>query len=182
MRRHAWLTLTLGLALSLLAATTTQSADDAGDLKGAIDKVAAGSGDAAAIAKKNELGEVMHLFKPRNKKGYGVGKPGEVTPDGIELKIIALGKKAPAKGDLSKQADALEELAKRTAAIGDITGAYESPKGAAKNAAWKKLAQDMKASSQDLAKAVKSGDPDKVKVAANKLNSVCNDCHADFRD
>ena len=51
--------------------------------------------EAADVAKKADLEDIMHAYKPRLKDkakgGLGVGpKPGAIQPDSIELKIGAL--------------------------------------------------------------------------------------------
>jgi cytochrome c556 len=187
MRRHARLTATglaLGLGIFVLAASDTSGADDF-DVKAAVQGLVNGKGDAKAIASKAELGEVMHLFKLRTKKGWGVGdKPGAITPDGIEAKIISLGKKELPKADLDKQAAALEELAKRTKAIGDVTDQFAPKSGTGEKSPknWKKWVDEMKAGADDLAKAAKAKDAKGVKDAANKTNTACNECHSVFRD
>src|SRR5437773_437368 len=112
MKRHAWLTasgLALALGMWLLTVTDTQSAAADVDVKAAILGLADGKGDPAAIAKKNELGDVMALFKLRTKKGLGVGDtPGAITPDGIEAKLMGLGKRADT-ADVAKNAAAYEK-------------------------------------------------------------------------
>src|SRR5690348_4425064 len=71
------------------------------DVHSALDKIAAAleKGDSAtaesqakALAKKIEdLDAIMHSFKPRSKKGVGVGtRAGVVVPDGIEQKLNAI--------------------------------------------------------------------------------------------
>src|SRR5438270_615727 len=92
-----------------LASSSRGVADDKGNIRDAVDKVAdaLAKGDsaqanslAADIAKSNELEEVMNLTglrKPTSKKPvFGIGDtPGAITPDGIEAKISNLARKAP---------------------------------------------------------------------------------------
>src|SRR5262245_15460973 len=112
MTRHARIItsgLVLGLALWLMGAGDTQSADADPQPKAQTDKQAkAPDAKAAAdVAKKNEMGEVMHLFKLRTKGGVGAGPAaGAITPDGIEAKIMGLGKKPLSPADLKAQGDA----------------------------------------------------------------------------
>src|SRR5215204_6462390 len=63
--------------------------------------------DAKALAKSiEELNDVMHGFKLRTKKGLGVGsKPGVALPDGIELKLNAIGRDGITPAQLKKEAD-----------------------------------------------------------------------------
>src|SRR5262245_20049464 len=70
---------------------------------------------AEELAKDMELEEVMSLFKLRNKGGLGFGsKPapaGAATTDGIEAKILALGRKALTQKEADAQADDLVKAA-----------------------------------------------------------------------
>src|SRR4051812_18799664 len=91
----------LALALGLLTVTGTLTAADESEAKGAIlklagmvEKEADARKEAGEVAKKVEIEEVMKLFKLRSRGGLGFGdKPG-ATPnqDGIEAKLIALGR------------------------------------------------------------------------------------------
>src|SRR5262249_1387304 len=155
-----------------------------GDVKADVLKLAEGKGDAEAVAKKGELGDFMHLFKLRAKKGLGVGdKAGAITPDGIEAKLIAMTKKVE-KTDVTKNAKANEKMPAITLAIGKVTDAHTpKKKEAGKDPKdWKKFVEEMKAGAGDLSTAVKDGDADKTKIAANKLVGACNECHTMFRD
>src|SRR5215213_6937850 len=91
----------------LLAGGRGHAGDDAAkyrkDVQAIADALKQGKTDAATdLAKKlavkekeDGVGNVMALMKPRGGKdnGFGVGKsPGDVTPDGIELKLNALGR------------------------------------------------------------------------------------------
>lgn len=180
-----------GIALAAFG-LTIQAGGDA-KYKTAIQKIAdavkAGEKDSAAkmaqsTAKDIEyLEDVMHFLKPRNKGGFGVGdKAGEVFPDGIELKLIAMSRDAPAAVKLAKEADAITEMAYRTAAIAEIAlaAAPKSDSGAKKKADWIRWSNDMKVESLNLASVAKKG-PAEVKMASEKLTASCNNCHAVFR-
>ena len=79
----------------------------------------------------------MDLFKKRDKGGLGVGsKPGVVTPDGMESKLMTLGHDAPSTTTLKKEADALEEMGYTVAAIGMITKIKPAPKAKGKWSGW----------------------------------------------
>src|SRR5436309_1168174 len=102
------------LALVGWALTSPSRAADDKDINPAIRTLAAAiekkdaegaKKQAEAVAKMaDEMGDVMHAFALRTKKGLGVGDtPAAIMPDGIELKLQALGKKTIAKGDLDKQ-------------------------------------------------------------------------------
>jgi hypothetical protein len=136
---------------------------------------------------------VMDLLGRRDPKekvtGWGVGaKPGAITPDNIDLKLKALVRDKPAltREQLAKEAEALVEMAHRTAAVGAVALAAapkkklpdKDPKD------WKEAAEEMITASQELARAAGGDKPDleKVKKAAGKLNAACSNCHGKFRD
>lgn len=145
-----------------------------GDSKGAEEM-------AKKIAKKEEeVYGVMLLLKPRARKGFGVGKEGEVFPDGIELKIRALSRDITSKQKLEKESAALVEMAHRTAAVALISG-YLAPSAAAKKKDWMEFNKEMTESTGELVIAIKSGSPAEVKKAATRLNTSCNNCHSKFR-
>jgi len=135
-----------------------------------------------AIKKKYEdLNTIMHVYKPREKGGLGVGPMGK--GDGIEMKIIALGKKQLSKMQLDKESTDLVKMAHVNVAVAEIAALYvPKPKAGKGPKEWQEYVDQMKKSSFDLAKAVKGGNPTDVKTAANNLNNSCNMCHSDFRD
>jgi hypothetical protein len=140
---------------------------------------------AALAAKKMDLEDIMTVFKPREKHGVGVGKPKEVTPDGIEQKIIALGKNRPmAKMELTKQGPALARMGEITLAVAEVAEHYApKEKKAGKDPKdWKRSNDEMKKYALELIDAANKGDPAKVKSAAMNLNNSCVTCHAKFRD
>jgi hypothetical protein len=133
-----------------------------------------------AVKKKHELEHVMYVFKPRDKGGLGVGPKSKA--DGIEFKLVNLAKRAPKMTD--KQKADLVWMGQVTAVMGDLTKLYEAPKSKMGKtpADWKKYSEDMKKTALEFIKAVESGDPKKVKAAADNVNTSCNDCHSGFRD
>jgi hypothetical protein len=182
MKRHVWwTTLGLGLALGTCLVITSDSQSAAADegAKAGILELAEGKGDPEALAKKADLGDFMHLFKPKAKKGLGVGPKGE----GIEQKLMALGKRTD-KADVSANAAAYEKMAQITLAIAKVTDAHapKEKKAGQDPKKWKEYVAEMKAGATDLAAAAKEADAAKVKTAANKTITACNDCHAMFRD
>lgn len=173
-------------AASLVVLTAEQGihAADKEDLKKAMDAIdqlikSDGKG-AEAAAKASGIDIMMHLFKPKNKGGIGVGPKG----DGIEVKIINLAKKALPAAQLTKEAEELITMAKQTKAIGDVNEFYgPKEKRAGKDPKeWKKYNDEMKQFSLELIAAVKGGKPDDVKKVANSINSSCVNCHTVFRD
>src|SRR5262249_2191096 len=189
MSRHARV-LGVGAFVLALAVTFNLSADEKSAKEG-IDKLAkslaGGKEDKAQVdaLKKENLDDVMNLFKLRKSGGFGVGNtPGAVTPDGIELKIINLAKKTVA-GDLKTQGDAIAEAAYRAAAIAAVAihkCPVEKKKGEKDPKDWEKWSKGMKDAALELATAAKAKDAKKVEDAAKKLNNNCQQCHGVFRD
>lgn len=187
MRKHMRV-LGFGVAVLALALVCDLSADE----KSAKDGVAKA---AAALAKgekinidalkKEALDDLMNLFKLHKSGGFGLGdKRGAITPDGIELKIINLGKKT-VKGDLDKQGDVIAEAAYRAAAIAEVTMGKCPIKKKEKDkdpADWDKWSKGMRDAALELAAAAKAKDAKKVEDAAKKLNNNCQHCHGIFRD
>src|SRR5215831_1236575 len=96
---------TLALAIAVLVTSRSgllaDDTPDEKDVKAAEDIVTKAAGDADAMkkagdeimGKKLSLKAAMYSFKLRSAGGVGVGKAGSVSPDGIEAKLINLGKK-----------------------------------------------------------------------------------------
>lgn len=185
--------LALGIGMLSVTESTAGMADIKDNVQAIADALAKGDTAgaqklAADMAKGSSVEDAMHLFglrKTAKAKGYGVGDaPGKITPDGIEAKVLNFSKKAPAKAAVIKDADALVQMAYRTAAIAEfaIKKAPEKDMGEKKVKDWNKWANDMKSSSLDLAAALKAQDPAMIKSAASKLSSSCSSCHGVFRD
>lgn len=182
------LALVVGLCLALVVVARADEdaakaqkdiLDLAKDLEGGKDVAA----KVASIKKKYEdLNTLMHAYKPRGKGGIGVGPKG--PGDGIELKIINLGKRALSKAALEKEKDDLVKAGYINLALAKITDAYApaKPKGGKGPKDWKKHVEDMEKGSKDLIEAAKKGDAPALKKAAANLNNSCNNCHTDFRD
>lgn len=136
---------------------------------------------AGKIRKKfEELNTVMHIYKPGAKGGIGYGKAGQ----GIELKLIDMGKRAPAAGVIAKEKDDLIRLANINLAMSYITYHY-APTKVVKGKGpkeWKQYTDDMKKASLDLRKAIQGGKGADIKKVSNDLVNSCNNCHGDFRD
>lgn len=136
---------------------------------------------AKAMAKKLEgLEELMELFKKRADGGLGVGpKAGLVAPDGIEIKLVAIGRDAPTPATMKKEAEHLEEMAYAVAALAEVIHAKGPPRGKSKD--WGEWATEMRAAAGKLAEAAKSKSGASLKTAAAKLNDTCNACHSKYR-
>lgn len=186
----------VGLAVAALGFATLAgkggAADD--DAKGAVTKIAdmlekkdtAGAQKAAAaFAPKADIEDVMHLMSLRRSKGLGVGaKPGAITPDGIEAKIMELGKRPLPAAKLTAESSDLTRMAYVAAAIGEVAHAKPPAKdeGKKKKADWVKWSGDMRDAALKLADATKAKNPMEVKAAATKLYSSCTTCHEVFRE
>jgi hypothetical protein len=174
------------VSLGLLCLANVKADDPPAGMRDALDKLAeavakdpaAAKKDAKAIGDKYDLEDVMKSFKLRDKDGWGVGpKATGAKDDGMEARIINLSKKAT-KDELAKQEKDLVQMANRSAAIAEVAIA-KPPKPNLKD--WKEWSEKMSKSSQELAKAVKDGDPKAVKSAAGDLAGTCTDCHAKYR-
>jgi soluble cytochrome b562 len=194
MRTHKFaLVVGAAVCLGMVGLMNVQAADDdppPAGMRDALDKLAesiakdpaAAKKDAKAIADKYDLEDVMKSYKLRDKDGkvgWGVGaRPTGAKDDGLEARIINLSKKSPGKADLEKQEKDLVQMANRSAAIAEIAIA-KPPKPGLKD--WKEWSEKMSKSSQELAKAIKDGDPKAVKNTAGDLAGTCTDCHAKYR-
>lgn len=197
MRMRAWMV--GGSLLALTALLWLEGRGVAGDDEKAqhaqIQKIAAafktskeeGSKMSAAMGKKLEsLEGIMHGFKLRKKGGIGVGKTaGAITPDGIEHRFNALLRDGITATALGKEAEAIEEMAYVTAAIGEVTKNFETPglfKGKKTKKDWQAYSDRMVEGSLKLAAAAKAKNAPEVKTAAKTVNDACNACHSLFRE
>jgi hypothetical protein len=181
--------LSLGLFLHLAG---DGSAGDP-EIKSGIVKIAgliekgdnsAATAQAKALAKKVEdIDDVMGVFKPRTKKGVGVGKkPGAIQPDGIELQLNKISRDAPSQISANKDAEGFEQMAYVIAAVADVA-MVKAPKdeGKKKSKDWVKWAKEMRDAAPELATAAKSKSPAEIQKAATKINNACNSCHSVFK-
>ncbi len=183
-----------GLALLVMAGwvflASSGSAGEAAGLKDGVLKIAASvqKGDTAAaqsqaavLAKKVEdLADLMELFKKRDKGGIGVGlKKGVVVPDGIEIKLVKMGRDAPSTSEATKEAEALQHMGAVVAAMAYVTKSKPPAKVKAKE--WNGWCDDLAASGMKLSAAAKDHAPADLKAAASKINATCNACHSVYR-
>jgi soluble cytochrome b562 len=199
MRRNArWLAggvavLVLGLGLLLTSRSIRADDEDEKNVKAAQEIVLkATEGDAAAkekagkelMAKKLGLKAAMYVFKLRTAGGVGVGdKAGAISPDGIEAKLINLGKKELGTA-AKKEGPALAKAAQIADTMSYVADAYTPTKkvGDKDPKDWMEYVKEMRSSAEDLAKAADKGDSKGIKAAATKLTAACNECHGKFRD
>src|SRR5262245_35898923 len=146
----------MGLAWMVMETSSSRAGEDKA-VKAAVLKIAkalekgdssAAASEAKALAKSLEdLEAIMHLFKPRTKKGLGVGgKAGDITPDGIELCVLALGRDGPRAATFKRDADAYADMGYTIAAIGEVIQYKPPEKDAGKKTKreWMSLSKDMK--------------------------------------
>lgn len=142
---------------------------------------------AAQLAEnQEEVYYVMLLFKPRNRKGYGVGKaPGAIKPDGIEVFLREVSKGNVPANELKKHKEAMLKMAYRVSAVAEFA---EHPpllprrtSGKKSKKAWLGFTKDMKTSTTAFTKAIQKGNMAAALKAGTKINASCNNCHSVFR-
>jgi ribosomal protein S20 len=187
----------LAISFAWMTSTNPINADDKGNLRASVQKIAdalakddaAGATRLAAdVAKSIELEEAMNLMKRHDtakdkSKVFGMGEPaGSIKPDGIEAKILGLGKIN--KSQFEKESSALATMADRVAAIALIAKAKapEKDEGAKKKKDWLEWVGAMESSALELASAARAKNLADLKKASTKLNSACANCHGVFRD
>jgi cytochrome c556 len=182
------------VAAGLFLSAGSSRADVDKEMHEALSKIAKAlqNGDkakAAQLAKAyaktvEELGDVMHGFKPRKSKGLGWGtKPGLVDPDGIEKKLDDIDQNGLAPGEMKKAASAFEEGSWMTAAIAEVTLAMAptKDKGRLKRKNWVEDTTRMRDGAIEMANAARARSAGAFKAAATKVNAACNNCHSVFR-
>jgi hypothetical protein len=182
------------LAIGLIAGTTSGAAtDDATNsaVNGIADMLAkgdkAGAKKAAVeLSKKKDfdLDDVMHGFKPRNKKGIGVGvKAGEAMPDGIEAKIESLARDGITPPLIKKESEALTRAGFVIGAVGQIAIAATPAKdeGTKLKKDWVQWAEGMVKASDEFSVAAKSMSAAELKKAATNIKKNCDSCHMVFK-
>jgi hypothetical protein len=182
----------VGLWVLGATAKTSRAAEDA-ETNAVVNGIAdllekgdtAGAKKAAAdAAQKYTYEDIMHSFKPRKKKGIGVGPKADViVPDGIELKINALARDGITAAGMKKEGDALVRAGYVTQAIATFANAkpWMPDQGKKTKAAWMEWSGKMIAVSQEFTAAAKTGSAAEVKAAASKLKDTCDSCHIIFK-
>jgi hypothetical protein len=176
------LSLTTNTSRASLDAATNEAVNGIADMLEKNDT--AGAKKAAAALAKEDYENVMHGFKPRNKKGIGVGtKPGAVTPDGVELKINAIARDGITAPVLAKEKDALVRMGYVTQAMGQYTLAkpWEPDQGKKTKQAWNEWAEKLAATAQEFTAAAKAGSAADTTKAAKNIKNTCDGCHAVFK-
>jgi cytochrome c556 len=152
------------------------------DLAKEIEAGKDGAAKADAIKKKyEELNTSMQIYKPRERKGLGIGPKSK--GDGIEIKIQNLGKRALSKAEAEKQKADLVKMCYINLAMAEVAKRYPPAKPVCGKGVkeWQEYVDATRDGSKELLEAVKAGDPAKIKKAAKKVDDACASCHADFR-
>jgi cytochrome c556 len=193
-RTRVWLAGLGLLALGLLFTIAGRVTGGEEKIKKSVLEIAAAiekGNSAAAISKAKALAksvedieDVMAVFKLREKGGLGVGaKANAIVPDGVELKLLAMGRDAPGQNTVDKEAAALEKMSYVIAAVAEVALAKPPARdeGKKKKKDFIRWAKDMRAAAPLLAAAAKSKSPAEIQKAAAKINSTCSTCHAIFK-
>jgi hypothetical protein len=189
--------LLFGLAMTFaaaLATTATAADDDDKEIKEAqkqildVTKMIEEGKDAKAIDAKvlaikkkfDDLGTVMHIYKPKDKGGLGFG---ESAKGGVEFKIRDLAKRKLAPLTLQKEEKELIRMANLNIAMGKIARHYFSkPKAGKGKKEWDEHIANQNKAARDLIAAIKAKNTAKIKEVSDNLDNACNNCHSDFRD
>lgn len=128
---------------------------------------------AEALAKKYELDDVMHLFKPPRKKGLDVG----VGPKGIELYLVQLANKPLTPKELAEKRQGLQSMGDALVAITAVLRHQgdQDRRWTAKQ--WREMCDEMEKSSRELTEAATRDEPKRLFRAASRLRDACNKCH-----
>lgn len=140
---------------------------------------------AETIAKDTALDDLMHLFALRTKKGLGVGsKPGLVSPDGLERKLMDLAKKELDPKQLGEESQAIKEMGHSIAAIAAVCIAKPPDKdeGKKKKKDWVAWSIELQEQSMQLALAAKDKKAAEIHKAAKAADATCTKCHDVFRE
>lgn len=125
----------------------------------------------------DDLSDLMHLHKARNKGGLGLGSKPRPNPatDGLEKMVQALAR----QGAIDvKDMPAYEEGAFWIAAIAEITALSAPPKA---GPAWIVNANAVRANALGLAKASAAKDANDMRKAGEKIANACLACHGKFK-
>ena len=137
----------------------------------------------AALAAQDieEISDLMHMYRPRNKGGLGWGTTPQGNPirDGIEHGLRGMGRDGVA---VPNYKDA-EVAGYSTAAIAEITLARKPKfKESNDNNSWIKNAEELRKAGIQLARASAANDVKAIVTAARKAEAACNSCHIKFKE
>jgi hypothetical protein len=177
----------LGVVTVSNAAADKDIAETVNKIADALEKKDADSAKKLAQTLKDEdIEDVMHLFKPRKDKGLGIGpKAGAVSPDGIELKVIAMAMNELPQKELDEHAADIARAAYIAAAVAEVAKdkcPVMKKEGDKDPKDWKNWVENMQKEALNLAEAAKTKKPATVKAAADKVDGACKTCHKVFKD
>jgi hypothetical protein len=192
--RYLIVGITLAAMLGFVYLAAPALAGDGKDIPATVRKIADlikkkdndGAQKTAAKAAKNieELSDLMHMFRPRNKGGLGVGEKAMPNPtkDGIEVYLRDLARDVPAT--IAKQSESLEATGFWIASMGELSLAKAPTKDQGKKTkkAWNTYSNDMREAGIAFAKAAGTKGSQEIKTAAAKVNASCNNCHSIFKE
>lgn len=149
-----------------------------------VDRVAIAK-KVAAIQKKHDLNDIMaKVYKPTRLMGIGYdpAKPGQA--DGIEKRLIDLGKKELTQAQLQAEKGLLLRAASYNLAMVEIAKAYAPAKPVRGKGAvqWNRHNSEVRDGTKDMIDAVRANDSKALKKAMGKIGTGCNGCHTDFRE
>ena len=133
----------------------------------------------------NEIGDLMQLYRPRDKGGLGWGRVRRSNPglDGIDVQLRNIARNVPV--GLAVQTKNNEEAAYWIAAIAEVSIAKpwgkDSPKGKTRKL-WLDTAKQLRDVSLEFAHASELGDASGMKDTAFRIHATCNACHAKFKE
>lgn len=140
---------------------------------------------AETLKKFDEVSDLMHMYRPRNKGGMGWGPEAGKNPatDGLEKKIQEFAKGVPE--NIAAQDKNNVEAARWLIALTELTHAKapakDGPGGKTKKA-WIDWSNEMRDAGNALAKAAAAKKGADMAKAANKINSICINCHSKFKE
>jgi hypothetical protein len=131
-----------------------------------------------------ELLDIEDFYRRRNKGGLGWGAtPGNnAVQDGLETRMLALTRAVPV--NFAQDAKNNEEAAAWIAAIAELTAAKPEfrPMGRKTLEDWRKKAGQLRADTEEFAKAIAANNPVAIRKSAQAVVNACNSCHEIYRD
>jgi hypothetical protein len=194
MQVRMWLTaLSFFAVIGLVSgsAVLLQDSAEQATIKKLADVVKKGKADdtkkavAEAAKKFDEISDLMHMYRPRNKGGMGWGSVAGKSPvsDGLEKKIQEYAKGVPE--NVASQVENNVEAANWLAALAELTLAKAPAKDAAggkTKKAWTDWSIEMRDAANTFAKAAAAKKGTDMAKAASKSNSICINCHSKFKE
>lgn len=137
---------------------------------------------AQAVAPQiDDLADLMHLYRPRNKGGLGFGTAPYKNPatDGLEKKVQEFAKGLPAQ----VPPEQVVEGAYWIAAMAELTTAKAPGKDlvAKSRTKWFEQSGNLREAAHQMAAAATAKDSAAFRLAAARVNSACMGCHAIFK-